>query len=408
MLALPFAEDHGKTANAIDAGLDYLYRLNVTDVDSKLYAYGVLARAGYEVTSRARYAMDHELLSGLDDSADGRTKLDRISRAYWLADILNDERRMRRLHGALEELLADRRALEEVLQTRKGWAESAALFAAGGRHARHTAPQSAHFLAQVSPANRTRLTAALVQETGAYLSARQYRSTYLNSRLAQMVLANSTGLAGAKVEIDGSDYLIADDGSVDLPPRLLRSGFKVRHELRQPLYLNVEVTGPRGTTHPVDNGFKVTKTRYDSAGARIELDGARLDAEQGDLFTVVLEIVPSRTGLAGESVLTDLLPSGFEIEAGAVAPPHRVAPAGAVETIDLEAGKRPQFVQNMDDRFVANFTGRWTHNNPSTVAYTVRAVYPGTMEIPDAHLELLYQPHVNGRSAVRHAHVAAE
>ena len=38
MLALPFAEDHGKTANAIDAGLDYLYRLNVTDVDSKLYA----------------------------------------------------------------------------------------------------------------------------------------------------------------------------------------------------------------------------------------------------------------------------------------------------------------------------------------------------------------------------------
>ena len=407
MLALRHAEDRSTVTSAIENGLAYLYRRSITDVESKLYAYGVLARAGYEVTSRARYAIDHELSTRLRESdRDVLRKIDRVSLAYWLADILNDQRRMTRLHGALEELLADRPAMDKVLQRRSGWAESGTLFAVDGRHVRFAA-QSAHFLAQVSAANRTPLIAALVQETGAYLSALPYRSTYLNSKLAQMVLANTDSLAGAKVEIDGQDYQIAEDGSVDLAPRLLRSGFEVRHELRQPLYLNVEVTGPRATRNPVDNGFKIKKTWYDSAGERMEIEGILLHAEQGDLFTVVLEIVPTRTGLTGESVLTDLLPSGFELEAGAVAAP-RSARGGVVETIDLDAGKRLEFVQHMDDRFVAHFAGKWVRNERSVVAYTVRAVYPGTMVIPDAHLELLYQPYVNGRSMVRRAQIAAE
>lgn len=406
MLALPYAEDRSTVTSAIDNGLAYLYRRSITDVENKLYAYGVLARAGYEVTSRVRYAIDHELLTGLRSDRYVRRKIDRVSLAYWLADILSDQRRMTRLHGALEELLADRPALEKVLQRPSGWAESGTLFAVDGREVRFAA-QSAHFLAQVSAANRTPLIAALVQETGAYLSALPYRSTYLNSRLAQMALANTDSLAGAKVEIDGRDYRVTEDGSVDLDPLLLRSGFEMRHELRQPLYLNVEVTGPRATRNPVDNGFKIEKNWYDSAGERIEVDATPLHAEQGDLFTVVLEIVPTRIGLAGESVLTDLLPSGFELEAGAVAAP-RSARGGVVEPIDLEAGKRPEFVQHMDDRFVAHFAGKWSPNKRSVVAYTVRAVYPGTMVIPDAHLELLYEPNVNGRSRVRGARIAAD
>ena len=405
MLALPHAEDRSAVAGAIDSGLAYLYRRNTTDVESKLYAYGVLARAGYEVTSRARYTIDHELSTGLTDRA-VRRRLDRISLAYWLADILNDHRRMTRLHGALEELdlLIDRPAIWGA-QRQTGWAESGPLFSADGRYdGRYIAPQSAHFLAQVSAANRTPLLAAIVRETGAFLSALTYRSTYFNSKLAQMVLANADSLAGAKVEIDGQDYRIAEDGSVDLAPHLLRSGFEVRHELRQPLYLNVEVAGPRATANPVDNGFRITKTWYDSAGARTER-GIPLPAEQGELFTVVLEIVPTRTGLAGETVLTDLLPSGFELEAGAVAAPLS---ARGGDAIDLNAGKRPEFVQHMDDRFVAHFAGTWVRSERSVVAYTVRAAYPGTMVIPDAHIELLYQPHVNGRSVMRRAQTVAE
>ena len=404
MLALPYAEDRSAVSSAIDRGLAYLYRRNTADVESKLYAYGILARAGYEVTSRARYTIDHELSTGLGASgSDVRQMIDRVGLAYWLADILDDQRRITRLHGALEELLAGRPAMDKVWRRRSGWAETGTLLAVDWRDVRFAA-QSAHFLAQVSAANRTPLTVGLAHETGAYLSAWPYRSTYLNSKLAQIVLAEADSLAGAQVEIDGHDYRIAADGSVDLAPHLLRSGFEVRHELRQPLYLNVEVTGPRGTTNPVDNGFKITKTWYDSAGGRTER-GVPLPAEQGDLFTVVLEIVPTRTGIAGEAVLTDLLPSGFELEAGAVAAP-RSARGGVA--IDLDAGKRPEFVQHMDDRFVAHFAGRWVRSERSVVAYTVRAAYPGTMVIPDAHIELLYEPHINGRSMVRRTQTMAE
>ena len=407
MLALPYAEDRGRVTGAIAKGLRYLSTQSTTDIWTKLYAYGVLARAGYEVTSRARYVIDHELLTGLGETDRAvRERLERISLAYWLADILNDRRRMNELHGSLRELLAERPAV--AFRERKAWSASLALFAVGPSDRRYTAPNNAHFLAQVSAANQTPLTAALVQRTGAYLSAFPYRSTHVNSKLAQMVLGDVTSLAGEIVRIDGRDYRIAAAGSIDLPPDLLRSGFEMRHRLKRPLYLNVEVVGPRQTGGRVDNGFSIAKTWYDSGGELIELDGAPLVAKQGDIFTVVLAIVPTRTGLSGDTLLTDLLPSGFEIEARTVALPRGAAGTGVAADVDLDAGKRPEFVQNMDDRFVAHFTGRWSRNRRSVVSYTVRAVYPGDMAVPDAHIELMYEPEVNGRSTVQRAQVVGE
>ena len=399
MLALPYATDREKVTAAIDKGLGYLYAQHTTDLWTRLYAYGVLARAGYEVTSRARYAIDHELWSGLrEGGGDARERLDRISIAYWLADILNDRTRLNRLHDALEEVLADGPAT--AFRDRKTWTDSLNLFADHGTHRRYTAPNNAHLLAQVSSANQTPLTVSLVQRTGAYLSAREYRSTYVNSRLAQMAFAGATGLAGEVVRIDDRDYRIAEDGSIDVSPDLLRSRFEVRHRLNQPLFLNVEVAGQRTTTAPIENGFSITKTWYDSAGEPIPLDGGPLVANQGDLFTVVLEIVPTRPGLSGDTLLTDLLPSGFELEAADVAPP-------ATGEGEAESGKRPEYVQNMDDRFVAYFTGRWSHDRRTVVAYAVRAVFPGEMVVPDAHVELMYQPEINGRSMVRRAQILA-
>ena len=404
ILALPFAEDRGRVTGAIAKGLRYLSTQSTTDIWTRLYSFGVLARAGYEVTSRARYAIDHEVLTGLEETEGTvRERLERISLAYWLADILDDRRRMESLHEMLEEMLTEQATV--AFRERRTWSASLALFADGGSDGQYTAPNNAHFLSQISTENRTPITAALVQRTGTYLSAWPYRSTYVNSKLAQMVLGDARSLAGEVVRIDGQDYRIAADGSIDLPAELLRSGFEMRHGLKRPLYLNAEVVGPRQTVGRVDNGFRVTKTWYDSRGERIELDGEPLVARQGDLFTVFLEITPTRTGLSGDTLLTDLLPSGFEIEAQAIALPRNAD--GATE-VEAESGKRPEFVQNMDDRFVAHFTGGWSRNRSSVVSYTVRAVHAGDMAIPDGHIELMYQPEVNGRSTIERARIVGE
>ena len=121
MLALPYAQQRQRVAAAIDKGLRYLSQQNPPDIWTNLYSYGVLARGGYVVASQARYSLDQELFEGVDESA-VREVLERISLGYWLADILNDRRRMERLHESLEALLAQRR--EARLLRRSGWGEA--------------------------------------------------------------------------------------------------------------------------------------------------------------------------------------------------------------------------------------------------------------------------------------------
>ena len=54
----------------------------------------------------------------------------------------------------------------------------------------------------------------------------------------------------------------------------------------------------------------------------------------------------------------------------------------------------------MDDRFIAHFDDRWYRGNFSFVKYTVRAAYQGMAQIPDATVEEMYAPEVNGRSGI--------
>ena len=96
---MAYAEDRDKVINSISTGLEYLYRTDLSNPLDQLYAYGLLARSGYEVTSRARYVIDQELK--LDElitrivaenfNLDGY--LDELSLAYWVSINIGDERR---------------------------------------------------------------------------------------------------------------------------------------------------------------------------------------------------------------------------------------------------------------------------------------------------------------------------
>ena len=81
-------------------------------------------------------------------------------------------------------------------------------------------------------------------------------------------------------------------------------------------------TGRRQTIQPVDNGFKIQKYWYASDGKPIDLTNGVLEARQGDLFTVLLDIQATHDTQNDDMLLTDLLPAGVDIEGSLISPPR--------------------------------------------------------------------------------------
>ncbi|MDC3221831.1 hypothetical protein OAT86_01060, partial [Planktomarina sp.] len=103
--------------------------------------------------------------------------------------------------------------------------------------------------------------------------------------------------------------------------------------------------------------------------------------------------------------LTDLLPAGFEIEKAVLADPKVDGVLSA--TLDFEQGKKAFYTAEMDDRFIAHFQSRWYGNSFAYIRYTVRAAYETNAIIPDAVVEEMYAPEVNGRSEITESIVSS-
>ncbi|MEK9880878.1 MAG: hypothetical protein VW474_13890, partial [Paracoccaceae bacterium] len=206
-----------------------------------------------------------------------------------------------------------------------------------------------------------------------------------------------------KIVMNGDEFPLASDGTLEVPEKLLREGFELRYAADVPLVLNASITGRRQTIQPVDNGFRIRKYWYDADGIAIDLANGVLEARQGDLFTVVVDIQATHDTHNDDMLLTDLLPSGFEIEDSLISPPREFFEDGGFIYLDLEAGKKPVLVQKLDDRIISHFQGSWQYSSRAVLAYTVRAAYTGEMTIPDAHAEHMYAPEISGRSSVARA-----
>ena len=174
----------------------------------------------------------------------------------------------------------------------------------------------------------------------------------------------------------------------------------MKHTASQPLYLNIKSQGQRRGRAPIDNGYDVTKSWYDQYGKSVDLSSGSLNANQGDLFTVVIEIDPSKFHNEADLLLTDLLPAGFEIEEAMLKNPEI---NGIV--LDFDEGFKPVYSTSMDDRFIAHFDNKWREKSYAMVRYTVRAAYETTASIPDAAVEQMYAPELSGRSNITRAYV---
>ena len=403
---LPYAEDQDKIVSAIKRGLEYLYRTNFNDQNVKLYAYGLLAKSGYEVTSRARYAIDQELRKRSTVSFDASTPLfhftealDNLTLSYWVAAQLNDTKRMNQLSERARFVL-DQNTEEESSKDRVAgaWfspADSSGLYT-------KSAPNNGHLLTdlaqdKISPVFRT-----VLSNTHEHLARSQYRSTQWSAKLVSLQKFQETSLEGTKVSIDGTEYELDATGSLPLDLDKLKSGFEIAHDAPSELYLNVKSTGQRLGLTQLDNGYKVEKFWYDRSGQEVDVSSGVLSAKQGDLFTVVVQINRTKTGYGSDLLITDLLPAGFEIEKAVLADPEFDG-----LKIDFDAGLQAGYTASMDDRFIAHFDSRWRPGSFALVRYSIRAAYETEALIPDAVVEEMYAPEVNGRSNITASIVAA-
>jgi alpha-2-macroglobulin len=191
----------------------------------------------------------------------------------------------------------------------------------------------------------------------------------------------------------------------------LRQGFAVVNTSERDLWRTVTLRGsPKVAPSAMENGYVIQKHYF-------RLDGTPLDPthlRQNDRFIVSIS-GENNDHERHQTVLADLLPAGWEIEA-ALASPHHGAAAGQQDFDFLGPLSKPLVVEARDDRFVAAFDlgrkpsrlrysavdddqGPQLDDNAFHLAYVVRVVTPGTFTLPEAVVEDMYRPGVMARTS---------
>jgi alpha-2-macroglobulin len=190
----------------------------------------------------------------------------------------------------------------------------------------------------------------------------------------------------------------------------LRQGFAVGNTSERDLWRTVVTRGsPKVAPSAVDAGYTIQKHYFHLDGT--PLDPARL--RQNDRFIVSIS-GENKDHEMHQTVLADLLPAGWEIEAPLVS--GRRGTNAEQQAYDfLGPLSRPLVVEARDDRFVAAFDlgrdrSRWQNpyfvddegphldDNAFHLAYIVRVVTPGTFTLPEAVVEDMYRPGVMART----------
>ena len=249
-----------------------------------------------------------------------------------------------------------------------------------------------HLLADISERHLTKEILNIRKITKDYLSRLTFRSTLDNAKIVTLFSADQETLNGISVQIDGQTVVVGKDGVLPLSKDQLANGFEIKHNNELSLSINAELVGSPKNNLIVDNGYSIEKWWFNADGDLV--DNAFLNADQGQLFTVVIYVKKTSRFTGGDLLLTDLLPTGFEIEEASLTEPY-LDSIGIYEENNFE----PDYRANLDDRFIAHFEDGLPRNKGVLISYVVRAAYPGELQIGGAHIEHMYAPDQNGRSA---------
>ncbi|NEU10789.1 alpha-2-macroglobulin family protein [Methylobacterium sp. BTF04] len=152
----------------------------------------------------------------------------------------------------------------------------------------------------------------------------------------------------------------------------------------------ISVTGNPIAPEPAEShGYTVERSYH-------RLDGSAVDLAQGvrqnDRLVVVLKVTEAKAS-AGRLLLVDRLPAGLEIDN------PKLLDADALTGLSFaKSDVTPVHTEFRDDRFIAAYERTPEQSAFFRVAYTVRAVSPGTYVHPAATIEDMYRPDRFGRT----------
>jgi uncharacterized protein YfaS (alpha-2-macroglobulin family) len=178
---------------------------------------------------------------------------------------------------------------------------------------------------------------------------------------------------------------------------LLQSPLKITNASTETVTAVVTTVAPPAQPLPAGgNGFEIQKTYYSLEGEEVNIS----EAQQNERYVVVLTVTP-KNDWQSRIVMTDLLPSGFEIDN-----PGLVNSA-ALSNFDWLPETEAAHTEFRYDRFVAAMDLAAGDASEITLAYVVRAVTPGTYDNPAATVEDMYRPQFSARTATGRMEVRA-
>ena len=136
------------------------------------------------------------------------------------------------------------------------------------------------------------------------------------------------------------------------------------------------------------DGFAIERTYYTLDGEEANVT----EAQQNERYVVVLKVT-EHNNWASRIIITDLLPAGFEIDNPSLVDSAKLA------NFDWLGETEAAHTEFRYDRFVAAFNRSEGDNRDVTLAYVVRAVTPGTYDLPAAQVEDMYRPQYSARTA---------
>ena len=136
------------------------------------------------------------------------------------------------------------------------------------------------------------------------------------------------------------------------------------------------------------DGFAIERTYYTLDGEEANIT----EATQNERYVVVLKVT-EHNSWPSRIIITDLLPAGFEIDNPSL------VDSAKLSNFDWLGETEAAHTEFRYDRFVAAFNRSEGDNREVTLAYVVRAVTPGTYDLPAAQVEDMYRPQYSARTA---------